>query len=67
MKKKIAVALCLIILMLSTNVVITFAATKSEIQSKSNEINMKISHTYHVVDLANKLAKMLELDKEKTF
>lgn len=33
---------------------------------QSKEINIKISHTYHVVDLANKLAKSLELSQEET-
>ncbi len=42
MKKKIAVALCLIILMLSTNVVITLAATKSELEDKQSKIEDKI-------------------------
>jgi len=42
MKKKIAVALLLIILMLSTNVMITLAATKSELQAEQNEIQNKI-------------------------
>ncbi len=37
MKKKIAVTLCLIILMLSTNIMISFAVTQSDIQNKINE------------------------------
>ncbi len=42
MRKKIAVALLLIILMLSTNVMITLAATKSELQDKQDEIQNQI-------------------------
>lgn len=42
MKKKILVAILLIILMLSTNVIITFAATKTELQNQQNEIQDKI-------------------------
>ena len=42
MKNKILVAILLIILMLSTNVIITFAATKSELQAEQNEIQDKI-------------------------
>ena len=42
MKKKVVVAVLLIILTLSTNVIITFAATKSELQEEQNEIQNKI-------------------------
>ena len=42
MKKKVLVAILLIILMLSTNVIITFAATKSELQNQQSEIQDKI-------------------------
>ena len=42
MKSKIIVAILLIILILSTNVIITFAATKSELQAEQNEIQDKI-------------------------
>ena len=42
MKKKVVVAVLLIILTLSTNVIITFAATKSELQAEQNEIQNKI-------------------------
>lgn len=42
MKKKIAVAILLIILMLSTNVMITFAATKAELENQQSEIQNKI-------------------------
>jgi len=42
MKKKVIVAILLIILILSTNVIITFAATKSELQAEQSEIQNKI-------------------------
>ena len=42
MKKKIAVAILLIILILSTNVLITFAATKSELKEQQSDIQDKI-------------------------
>jgi len=42
MKKKVLVAILLITLMLSTNVIITFAATKSELQAEQSEIQDKI-------------------------
>ena len=38
MKKKIAVALLLVVVMFSTNVVMTLAVTQSDIQNKVNEI-----------------------------
>ena len=42
MKKKIVVAILLTILILSTNVIMTFAATKSELQAEQDEIQNKI-------------------------
>lgn len=42
MRKKIVVAILLIILVLSTNVLITFAATKSELQSQQSDIQDQI-------------------------
>lgn len=42
MKKKIVIAMFLIMLILSTNVMITFAATKSELQKQQNEIQDQI-------------------------
>ena len=42
MKKKILVAILLIMLILSTNVIITFAATKTELQNQQSEIQDKI-------------------------
>ena len=42
MKKKIIVAIMLIILMLSSNIMITFAATKAELQNQQDEIQNKI-------------------------
>ena len=42
MKKKIVVALLLVILILSTNVMITLAATKTEIQNEQQQVQDKI-------------------------
>ena len=42
MKSKIIATVLLIVIMLSTNVMITLAATKSELQSQQNEIQNKI-------------------------
>jgi len=42
MRRKFIVTILLIILMLSTNVIMTFAATKSELQAEQNEIQDKI-------------------------
>ncbi len=50
MKKKIAVALLLIILILSTNVMITLAATKSELQNEQKEIQDKIDEAQEKQD-----------------
>ncbi len=43
MRKKIVIAVLLIILILSTNIIVTFAATKSELQNQQNEIQDKIN------------------------
>lgn len=42
MKKKMIVAIMLIMIILSTNIMVTFAATKSELQAEQNEIQNKI-------------------------
>ncbi len=38
-----------------------------QFDTKNKEINKKISHSYHVADLANKLAKKMNLNEEDTF
>ncbi len=50
MKKKIAVALLLIILILSTNVMITLAATKTELQNEQEDIQNKIDEAQEKQD-----------------
>lgn len=50
MKKKIVVALILVVLILSTNVMMTLAATKTEIQNEQQEIQDKISEAQEKQD-----------------
>lgn len=50
MKKKIAVALLLIIFILSTNVMITLAATKTELQNEQKDIQNKIDEAQEKQD-----------------
>ena len=66
MKKKIVVALLLII-MLSTNVIITFAATKSELQAEQNEIQNKIEEAEaKQEEVGEKITEATEKIKELT-
>ena len=41
-KKRILISILLILIILSTNIAVTLAATKSELQNKQNNINHQI-------------------------
>lgn len=43
-----------------------FQKYANNLNTKDKEIAIKVSHSYHVADLAGKLAKRMELDEEKT-
>ena len=67
MKKKIVVAILLVIIMLSTNVIITFAATKSELQAEQNEIQDKIDEAEaKQEEVGEKITEATEKIKELT-
>ena len=44
-KKRILISILLILIILSTNIAVTLAATKSELQNKQNNINQQIKDT----------------------
>lgn len=65
MKKKIGVAILIIIILLSTNVIITFAATKSELQAEQNEIQDKIDEAEEKQEeIGEKITEATEKIKE---
>lgn len=65
MKKKIIVAVLLVIMLLSTNVIITFAATKSELQAEQNEIQDKIDEAEEKQEeIGEKITEATEKIKE---
>ena len=40
-KKRILISILLVLIILSTNIAVTLAATKSELQNKQNNINQR--------------------------
>ena len=44
-KKRILISILLVLIILSTNIAVTLAATKSELQNKQNNINQQIKDT----------------------
>ena len=61
-KKRILISILLILIILSTNIAVTLAATKSELQNKQNNINQQIKDTENDIPV-----DMLEIHLRSAF